>query len=764
MSTNPTDTPKDWLPGLIQNWRNDLIAAVSVALVALPLCLGIAIASGVEPMSGVISAGIGGLVATWFRGSHLGINGPGNGLIAVIFLAVTAFGANPIGLMNVLGCTVIAGVVMTLLGLLRLGVLAELFPTSVIQGILAAIGIIIMANQLDEALGIQLPDVLQKANSVDKLKFCITHIGEANPLLAMIALAALLLLIFHARISYTFFHFLPAPMWVLILSVVGVFVAGLNQGFDYHIFGRDYSVGAADLIHDKLPSNPLDAILYPRFDYIGEGRFWLTVLAITIIGSVETLASSKAVEKLDPFKRKGNANKELIGNGLATMVSGCLGGLPVVTVIVRSTVAIHNNARTRWVNVFHSLLILSFVLLLSDYIREVPLAALAAILVFMGYRLASPRVFREAYEQGIEQLLFVSATMIITIYTNLIQGLIGGILITLMIHLLLSRVSVPAFFRMVFASGSRMLRNNDGTYTMKMKGVSNFLGIISLRKSFSTIPSNADVRVDFSKARLVDFTLLETLEDFKRDLNMQGGSLEVVGLDHHVSSSEHRFGLKSLTSPPAVRMTARQQRMRHLAADKNWGFNHGVIYDDPLLYSFRFFDSRPIEKKENTLSGNYPDVGVDWEISDITFDEGALLAKEVYHTTVLALKLPFELPRFEVEKEGFVDKFFDRIKSFSGYRDIDFKLFPRFSSRFLLKGPDEASITTCFTPELIRFLEQEEVYHIESNGTALLIFRYMRTAKTPEIEKMLVFSEQLVRILNPLEENRVEANEVSGGD
>lgn len=751
MANSYTDIPKDGLAGLKQNWRNDLIAAVSVALVALPLCLGIAIASGVEPMSGVISAAVAGIVATFLRGSHLGINGPGNGLIAVIFFAVASFGANKVGLQNVMGAIVISGGIMALLGMLRLGVLAELFPTSVIQGILAAIGIIIIANQLDEALGITLPDAIQKANSIDKLWYNLQHLDETNPMLAIISIASVLLLVFHAKISYKFFHFLPAPMWVLILSILAAYFCGFVEPTQWQIFGQTYSVGPKDLIMDNLPSNPLDAIIYPRFDMIGTGKFWLTVLAITIIGSIETLASSKAVEKLDPYKRQGSGNKELIGNGIATIVSGCLGGLPVITVIVRSTVAIHNNARTRWVNVFHSLLILVFVLLLTDFIRMVPLSALAAILIFMGFRLASPRLFKEAYSQGIEQLLFVCATFIITLYTNLIQGLIGGILITLMIHLLLSRVSVPAFFKMVFSSGSRVVRGSDGKYIYRMKGVANFLSLLSIQKAFSTIPKGSQVIVDFSKARLVDLTTMETMEDYRRQIVNDGGELELIGLEDHVCSSEHRFGLRSLTSRPVQRLSARQQRMKHMAADNGWKFEAGVVYNDPLLSSFRFFDMRPIEHKENTVSGVYENTDVQWEISDMTFDEGALVAKEVYHTTVQVLRLPFVLARFEVEREGVVDKFFDRFKSLTGYKDIDFELFTSFSSRFLVKGPDEAAIREVFHPGLIEFLQQEEIYHIECNGEALLIFKYLRTARTPEIEKMLHFSKDLLTHLAPKE-------------
>ncbi|MEZ4920190.1 MAG: SulP family inorganic anion transporter [Saprospiraceae bacterium] len=467
--TSSHEIPFDWFKGLAQNWRNDLIAAVSVSLVAMPLALGIAVASGVPPMSGVLSAIIGGVVTTIIRGSHLTINGPTAGLIASVLAALAALDDGSGRALNyVLAAIVVAGGIQTLMGLFKWGKFAEFFPSSVIHGILAAIGVIIIAKQTHVALG-TVPD---PGNTIEVLKDIFRKIGTLNPVVTAISLFGLLLLIFHARISYKLFHMLPAPMWVLFLSIPFVYFFDFFHPHFVHFFGHDYSVGPQYLI--EIPDNPLDCLIYPDFSKIHTGPFWLAVISITLIASVETLASTKAVDKLDPYKRQTDLNRDLIGVGMSTMISGALGGLPIISVIIRSTVNIHNNARTRWSNFFHGVLLILFIVLMAPLIQMVPLAALAIILVFTGFKLASPRVFAHAYEQGMEQLLFLSGTLIITLYTNLLGGIIGGTILTLTVHILLARVPVTSFFKMVFHSGTRMVNKGDGNYEIRIKALSIF--------------------------------------------------------------------------------------------------------------------------------------------------------------------------------------------------------------------------------------------------------------------------------------------------
>lgn len=732
--------PKDWFKGLAENWRSDMVAALSVSLVALPLALGIAIAAGAPPMAGVISALIGGLLTTFLRGSHVAINGPGNSLIALVLVAF--------GMLNdgsgdtfkyILAAFVVSGAIQVTLGFLKLGRVAEIIPSSVIHGILAAIGVIIVAKQLHVALGTS----SDAERMIDVLFDVFRNYRDINPFVAIISLVGVLFLIFHAKISYKLFHFLPAPMWVLLLSIP--FVYGFNF-FDSHtisILGREYHVGPELLV--SIPDNLLDGIRHPNFSKMGTLSFWLVVISINLITTVETLASTKAVDKIDPYKRKTDLNRDLIAVGLSTMVSGAIGGLPVLTVIMRSTVNVHNNGRTRWSNFFHGIFLIIFLVVLAGFIQIIPLAALAAILVFSAFKLTAPRVYENTYSQGMEQLMFLMATLIITLYTNLLWGIVGGIVVTLGVHILLARVPIPIFFRMVFKPGNKLVEKKDGSWELRIKGVANFLTVLRLNKLLDMVPKGAKLKINISTARLIDLTILENLDDFKRIHRQNGGKVKITGVEHHVASTSHRFALKSQTAPMPVRLSSRQMAMKKLAADNDWVYRPEMEWEVYDLYKFHFFESRPIEYKTNIIAGKHAGTGIIWELSDITFDEGALMATEVYHTTIQVIQMPYSIPEFTLEAEGLFDRIFERVKSINNYRDINFEDFEVFSDKFLLKGEDEEAIKSFFmTDHIIQYLEEQDVYHIESDGRALLIFKSLRFARMNEIEEMLNFSKTLI--------------------
>lgn len=734
--------PLTGLAGLKQNWRNDLTAAISVALVAMPLALGIAVASGVPPMSGIWSAIIGGVVTTFFRSSHVAINGPAKALVAVILAAIATLDDGSGQVLNyVLAAIVISGLLQMLLGFIKLGRLAEAIPSSVIHGLLAAIGIIILAKQAHVALGTS----SDADNTVGILVDILRKLPEINPMAAVISILGLLLLIFHSRISYKFFHWLPAPIWVLVISLPLTYFFGFDTEHQINFLGKSYWVGPEFLI--SIPDNLLDSILFPNFSLLGTLNFWMVVISITLITTVETLASNKGVDKLDPYKRKTNLDKDLVGVGLSTVIAGLLGGLPVITVIVSSTVNVHNHAQTKWSNFYHGLLLAVFVLLAAPVLQKIPLAALAAILVFTGFKLAAPRIFKEAYESGMEQLLFMVATMVITLYTSLLWGIFWGIVITLTTHMLLARVPIATFFQWLFKPGSRLYEKEDGSMELKIKGIANFLSILSLEKILDKIPAGKDLKINLSTAKLVDLTFQEHLNEFRRTHRNTGASVKIMGLDNHVSSSNHRFALKSLLTPIRPRLSPRQKRLKQLAIDNGWHYREQVDWNTSYLQNFKFFDSRPIEYKANLISSVYPNNKIRWESSDLTFDEGALQAKEVYRTTVEVIYLPKGIPKFVLEAEGMFDKVFTRVLPFSIHQDINLPEYPKFSAKFVLQSEDPPGIKKFLKSELVRFLEEEEFYHIESNGEALLVFRSLRVARSTDIEQMVRFSERLVDII-----------------
>jgi len=736
-------TPKTGFKGLIENWRSDLIAAVSVSLIALPLSLGIALAAGAPAMSGIISAIVGGVVTTLYRGGHISVNGPAKGVIAVILLGIALMDDGSGQAFNyVLAAVVVSGAIQVLLGLLKLGRLADIFHSSVIHGLLAAIGIIIFAKQIHVALGTHSdsPSIIQ--NLVD----AVLQLPKANPFVIIIALVGLLLLVFHSKISNRLFHILPTPMWVIMLSIPFVYMFNF---FDQHIlsfFGKAYEVGPSLLL--DIPDNIMDSILHPNFNKINTIEFWTTVISILIITSIESLAIAKAVDKIDPYKRKTDLNKDLMGIGLSTMAAGMIGGLPIIAVIIRSTVNIHNGAKTKWSNMYQGLLLLIFIVVLSPIMRQVPLCAFAILLVYTGFKLASPAVFKQIYNQGIEQLIFFVGTMVLTLYTNLLIGLLGGLLLAMVTHMLLSNVSIPQFFKMVYRSGSNLVKKPDGSYDLNIKGIANFLGILKIDKMVAEIPAGANVKIDLSETRLVGITYMDYIVDYLKLQNNTGGKVVIKGLDSHVSSSTHNRALKIALNNQVVKLSSRQTRLQNLANERDYEYNNRIDYNTSYLKKFHFFEIRPIERKSNRLNGAFKDLEVSWEIADVTFSEGAAFTAETFNMTLMVVKSPKKMPIFTMEKEGVFEKIFDRVMAYTGYKDIDFEMYPDFSKKFLIMGNKESEIRSFFTDEIIRFFENHQIYHIESNGEALIIFDKIKLARTDETIAFIDYAKELATLID----------------
>ena len=736
-------TPKKGFKGLIENWQNDLIAAVSVSLIALPLSLGIALAAGAPAMSGILSAIVGGVVTTLYRGGHISVNGPAKGVIAVILLGIALMDDGKGQAFNyVLAAVVVSGAIQVLLGLLKLGRLADIFHSSVIHGLLAAIGIIIFAKQIHVALGTysDSPSIIQ--NLID----AVIYLPQANPFVVIISLVGLFLMLFQSKISYRFFHFLPAPMWVIALSIPFVYAFNFFDKHTLSFFGHAYEVGPSLLL--DIPDNIMDSIMHPNFSKINTIEFWMTVLSILIITSIESLAIAKAIDRIDPYKRKTDLNKDLTGIGLSTVVAGLIGGLPIIAVIIRSTVNIHNGAKTKWSNMYQGLLLLLFIVVLSPIMRQVPLCAFATLLVYTGFKLASPAVFKQAYDHGTEQLIFFVGTMVLTLYTNLLIGLLGGLLLAMVSHMLLARVSIAQFFKMVYHSGSNLVKKPDGSYDLKIKGIANFLGILKVDKLVTQIPAGADVNIDLSETRLVGMTYMDYLVDYLKMQKDTGGEVVISGLDSHVSSSTYNKALKIALNNTPTKLSPRQTRLQNLANEKDYQYTNRVDWNTSYLKNFHFFEIRPIERKSNCLKGTFKDLNVSWEIADVTFSEGAAFTAETFNTTLMILKLNKKIPIFTMEKEGVFEKLFDRVMAFTGYKDIDFEMYPDFSKKFLIMGNKESEIRSFFTDEIIRFFENHQIYHLESNGEALVIFDKIKLARTDETIAFIDYGKELATLLD----------------
>jgi MFS superfamily sulfate permease-like transporter len=733
---NNTTPLKQFLGGLPKN----IFSGFVVSLIALPLGLGLAIASEAPPIAGIIAAIAGGMVVSVLGGSHLTITGPGNGLVIVILSAIVGMGEGDLyqGYLYTLAAIMLSGLLLFIFGIFRLGALSEFFPTTALQGMLAAIGVGILAKQFHVMLGFT--DV--KGNTINQLVLIPNSIKNllSNPssdiiLASAIGVLSLAFLFLYARVRNSVFQLIPAPMWVVIASI------GVMYYYDLvlktpEVLGSNLMITLPDNLMASLPSPDFGKIL--TSDFIGY------TISITLVAVIESLLSIKAVDKLDPLKRRSNINKDLRALGIATGVSGFFGGLNVVTVIARSSVNVNNGGNNRSANFFHAAFLVVFILLFAKQIQKIPMPALAAILVYTGYRLATPENLLRIYKVGKEQAIIFLTTLVATLMTSLTTGILLGILTTLLVHIVLNKSGVLFSRNWLKPNVLMYLEEETGNYYVSVKNFCSFLNFFKLKAKLDEIPPSAHAIIDFSLCEFVDHTVMEGLNDYSRSFSRQGGFFEIIGLDVHEAKTEHPFAIrKSLPESSLlnfqISLTKRQKLLQKLSTILDWNYLPDPIsnYDD--LERFFYFKTKWINFRYNNLESK----NKEFLLFDLSYSEGAFIAKEDLRSTFLQIKVPKKMPVFALDKENFMTT----ILHLSGMHDIDFKKNPDFSRRFYLRGENEKAIRAFFTDDLIYFFESHPAFYLESNGDSLLIRSKERLASIQEIKQILAFAEELLKIL-----------------
>lgn len=522
-------TPKDGLRGLVENVRHDLVAGFLVFLVALPLCLGISIASGFPPVAGLLTAIVGGLVVTPLMGAPMTIKGPAAGLIVIALGAVEELGRGDAarGYRLALATIVVASVVQIGLGLARAGRLGDFFPSSAVHGMLAAIGIIIAGKQVHAALGV-------KAAAKDTLGLLaeIPHsVVKANHGVALIGVVSLALLFGWPMLKAPWAKRVPAPLLVLTVAVP------LGIAFDLtHPHHYEGWLGSFDLDPNFLVSVPRDlskAVVLPDFSELGSATSIKYIVMFSLVGSLESLLSAKAVDALDPWRRTSALDRDLVAVGVGNLVAGMIGGLPMIAEIVRSSANVNNGARTRWSNLFHGVFLLAVVALIPDLVHRIPLAALAAMLVYTGMRLASPRAFVDAYRVSKGALLVFVGTVAATLATDLLVGIAVGVLLEGALHL--SRRLSPS--RLLRADVS--LDEREDHVVLRPRGVLAFSNYLGLRGHVERLAERARIVLDLRDVEFVDHTVMERLHELVRQHESVGRKLSIEGLEGHERDSAH---------------------------------------------------------------------------------------------------------------------------------------------------------------------------------------------------------------------------------
>lgn len=563
--TDPIERPRGDADGFTRYLKHDLISGLLVFLIALPLCLGISLACGYPPIAGIFTAIIGSILCTFLSNSELTIKGPAAGLIVIVVGCIEDFGGNGMtggwadadmtAYKAALAVGVAAAVLQIMFGIFRAGILGEFFPTAAVHGMLAAIGIIIMIKQFPVALGV----IGAEGEPLEMLREIPHYLAESNPAIAAIGMASLAIMFAwpFIRERVAFLKVIPAPLIVLLVAIP------MGMGFDllhahpYSLAEHEYQLGEQYLV--KMPDRMFgmfDEITLPNFSALAQMKAWKWVMMFFLIGTLESLLSAKAVDLLDPWKRKTNMNRDIVAVGVANLAASGLGGLPMISEIVRSKANIDNGARTRFADMWHGIFLLLCVALIPTVLHRIPLAALAAMLVYTGFRLAHPSEFLHVWRIGKEQLAIFVTTVVVVLATDLLIGVAAGIALKILIH---TSNGMP--LKSMFKPFLEVQDVDENTSMIVAKESAVFSNWIPFRRQIEQVGlvQRRNLIIDLSGTKLVDHSVMEKLEEMERDFEQEGLKFEVRGLD----------SLQPLARDPQAARKRGMSRMRRITITCN---------------------------------------------------------------------------------------------------------------------------------------------------------------------------------------------------
>lgn len=723
------EIPKDGLEGLKQNWSTDALSGFLVFLLALPLSLGIAKASGFPAAMGVLSAMIGGMVVSIFAGSRLTIKGPAAGLITVCAGAVTDFGTLNMGDAVALTCgaIVVMSVIQFGFGVLKLGSYSDFFPISAVHGMLAAIGFLIFAKQLPILLGVD-ASLTKGLDPIHLYTHIPIFIQNANPKIAAVGILSLII-IFGLPMIGGIFKKIPAPMVVLVVAIPLSIFLGLGEILSLE--GKPFA-----LVHivDFWQGVKFNA----SFDAIGTGVFWKYVIMFLFVNSLESLLTVKAIDGLDPYKRISDYNKDLRALSIGNGVSGLLGGLPMISEVARSSANVNNGAKTRWANFFHGLFLFLAMLVLIPVINLIPSSALAAMLIAVAYRLAAPKEFISTFKVGSEQLVIFCITIIVTVAEDLLLGVGAGILTKFIFHVI-NGAPIGSLFKARYE-----VKEHDGSYDITVKDSAIFSNFLGYKKLWASLKPGKQINFNFSETKLVDHTFMEQLHHFEEEYHLGGGHISLMGLEKFNPFSTHPLAACKFSSNKAttfeVKLTARQIELRDFANANEYDFFPQKIKSAAKYNGFPIEKGNKILYEENLLV-KYTSAGK-IEFSDITLTEGAMQEKTDTHITLVQVsEHGLTIPDFALEPEGLWTKLFESV----GGKDIDFTAYPDFSKKYYLRGEHVNVLSSFFKESLIKFLENREEMHVECYKNRLLFFKKKDTLSPIDMEYVEKFAEEFMQ-------------------
>jgi MFS superfamily sulfate permease-like transporter len=536
--------PADFFLGLKQNWKKDIISGFSIFLIAMPLCIGIAIASGAPPLAGILAGIVGGLIASLISGSFVTINGPAAGLIVIVLGSIETLGHGDRiqGFKYTLAAIVLSGIIQIIMGFVGLGVITSVFPSAVIHGMLAAIGVIIISKQIHVTLGV----VAQSKTVVGLIKEFPESIMHMNPKIALIGILSIIILSIYPLIKTKITKIIPGPLVLVFIGSALAIYFNLSEEHYYNFLGTQYFISSKFMV--SIPDKIIDFSIRPDFSIIYSPIFILEVFSISMVASIESLLTANAIDKLDPYKRRSDMNKELMGKGIGNVILGFIGGIPIIAEVVRSSANINNGAQTRWSNFFHGLFLLLAIIFLQPIIQMIPLAALSGMLVVVGYRLAMPEI-KKIFKSGFDQFLIFFSTITLTLFDDLLVGVAVGVVVNFVIHIintiLPDGITINDFFRPYYSREEVI--ENDKLIEVKyhINGLLIFVNYLFLKIELEKVPKGVNISLNLKGVRLIDNTVNENLLEYEKLFIEQGRIFRFEGLENSRSlSNEESSGRK----------------------------------------------------------------------------------------------------------------------------------------------------------------------------------------------------------------------------
>lgn len=508
------------LKNIFKELKSDLPASIVVFFVAVPLCLGIALASGAPLFAGIIAGIVGGIVVGFASGSHLGVSGPAAGLAVIVFTSIATLGSWPVFLMAV----VLAGIFQLLLGFAKAGFIAYFFPSSVIKGMLTGIGLLIILKQIPHALGWDKDAVGDFAffqadgeNTLSEIFKAFEFVSPGAVLIAAISIALLILWDKVLTKKHRVFQLLQGPIVVVILGII--------MNYLYQTGALNFSLAADQVVRIPVAHNLtafFSQFTLPDFSAITNFEVWKVAVVLAIVASLETLLCVEATDKLDPYKRNTPTNRELKAQGLGNIISGLIGGLPITQVIVRSSANISFGAKTKMSGILHGVFLLISAVTIAGLLNMIPLASLAAILIMVGYKLAKPALFQQMYKLGSEQFIPFTATVVAILATDLLKGIAVGMILGGFYAL---RHSYRNAYYM-----KNVVTTEEGqeVHHLVLAEEVAFFNKASIIAALEAIPANSKVIVDCEKSKSIDYDVVELIQDYKTSAKLKNITVETI--------------------------------------------------------------------------------------------------------------------------------------------------------------------------------------------------------------------------------------------